>query len=162
MQQSDRGAADAAAGPGDHDLAIFRTNPGVFQCHHAQHRGETGGPNDHGLTTIQALRHRHQPVAFNASALRKAAPVVFTHAPSCQQHLMAGVETRILATVDKTGKIDARNHRKVADNFSFTGDGQRIFIVQAGPVDIHCHIALRQLAGVNGLHRRESFAILLF
>ena len=105
MQQSDCGAADAAAGPGNYNFAIFRTNSGIFQRHHAQHGGEARGTNGHGFTPIQSLRHCYQPVAFNASAFRQTAPVVFANAPSGEQHLLARMKARIFAAVDRTGKI---------------------------------------------------------
>ncbi len=88
--------------------------------------------------------------------------MVLPNAPAGQQHLLTNVKARILAGMNRTRKVDTRNHRKVTDNFTLAGDCQRILIVQTGPDDIHRHITLRQLAIGNILHRGERVSILLF
>ncbi|CER20853.1 Uncharacterised protein [Salmonella enterica subsp. enterica serovar Typhi] len=50
----------------------------------------------------------------------------------------------------------------MTDNFPFSGDSQSIFIIQAGPVDIHRHITCRQLTLFEMLHGCEGFTVLLF
>ncbi len=88
--------------------------------------------------------------------------MIFADAPAGQQHLLARREAGIVTVMNRTGKVDTRHHREVADNFPFTGDGERIFIVQAGPLDVDGDVALRQQTVINGLHCGEGFAILLF
>ncbi|SRN37317.1 Uncharacterised protein [Shigella flexneri] len=62
------------------------------------------------------------------------------------------MKTRIFAGAYSSGKIDPRNHRKITDDFSLTGNRQRIFIVQARPVNIDRDIALRQATFVQSLY----------
>ena len=88
--------------------------------------------------------------------------MVFANAPTGQQHLLARCEACVVTVMNCTGKVDTRHHREVTDNFPFAGDGERIFIVQAGPLDVDGDVALRQQTVVNGLHCGEGFAILLF
>ncbi|MNR14443.1 hypothetical protein D3C85_1309180 [compost metagenome] len=88
--------------------------------------------------------------------------MVFTDTPAGQQHLLPGVKTRIFARMDTTGKVNSRNHRKIADDFTGASDREGILVIQAGPVDIHSHVPLRETVFLKGLNRRQSFAVLLF
>ncbi|CNU25531.1 Uncharacterised protein [Salmonella enterica subsp. enterica serovar Bovismorbificans] len=72
------------------------------------------------------------------------------------------MKTGIFAGANGAGEINTRNHRKMTDNFPFSGDSQSIFIIQAGPVDIHRHITCRQLTLFEMLHGCEGFTVLLF
>ncbi len=162
VQQRDGRAAHAAAGAGDDNFARVRADPSLFQRHHAEHGGETGGADDHRFTTVQAFRHRDQPVTFYARLRCQSTPVVFTHTPAGEQHLLSGVKTRIFTGMYAACKVDSWHHWEISDDFTFSRNGQCILIVQAGPVDIHGHVALRQAALLNGLHRGNGFAVLLF
>ncbi len=152
VQQSDSGTADAAAGTRYHHLTGLRCYTGLFQRHYAQHGGKTGGADDHCFTAIESVRHRHQPVAVNACLRGQAAPVVFAHAPAGQQYLLASMETRIFAGVYAARKVDTWNHWKIANDFASARNGERVFIIQTGPVDINGHGPLRQAALLNRLH----------
>ena len=129
VQQCHRRAAHTTAGTGHDDLTRFRANTGIFQRHHAQHGGKACGTDDHRFTTIQALWHRHQPVAFHARLCRQPTPVIFTHAPAREQHLLAGMEARIFARMNPARKIDTWHHREISDDFTLPGNRQRIFII---------------------------------
>ena len=162
MQQRDCGTADAATGAGDHDFTVLRANACLFKSHHAQHGGKSGGTDHHRFTAVQPFWQRYQPVRFHACLFCQTAPMVFAHAPTGQQHFLARMKTRIFAGPNGAGEINTRNHRKVADDFSFSGDGERIFIVQTGPVNIHCDIAFRQPTFFESLHGSKGFTVLLF
>src|SRR5690606_20951122 len=108
--------------------------------------------DDHRLTTGQAFRHGDQPVTFYARLRCQSAPVVVTYAPAGEQHLLCGVKTWIFTGMYAACKVDSWHHREISDDFTFSRNGQRILIVQAGPVDIYGHVALRQAALLDGLH----------
>jgi hypothetical protein len=40
-----------------------------------------------------------------------------------------------------TGKINARHHRELTDDFAFAGDRQGVFIIETRPVDGDPHVA---------------------
>ena len=61
--------------------------------------------------------------------------MVFAHAPAGEDHGLAGNKARIAAFIHLTGKINARHHRKLTDNFAFAGDRQGVFIIETRPVD---------------------------
>jgi len=50
--------------------------------------------------------------------------------------------------------VNARDHGPLANNWSFVGDGQAIFVVQCGVGHPHMDVAFRQLAFVHWLDRR--------
>ncbi len=56
------------------------------------------------------------------ASVAEATPVVFAHAPAGEDHGPAGNKARIAAFFHLTGKINARHHRKLTDNFAFAGD----------------------------------------
>ena len=129
VQQRYRRAPHATAGAGHDNVTRLRVNPRLFQRHHAQHGGKACGADDHRFATIHAFRHRHQPVAFYARLCCQPAPVIFTHTPAGEQHVLARMEARVFAAVDPASKINTRHHREISDDFTLTGDRQRIFVI---------------------------------
>ncbi|MNH02787.1 hypothetical protein D3C79_620330 [compost metagenome] len=88
--------------------------------------------------------------------------MIFADAPAGEHHALAFLKPRVFAVAYRTGEIDARHHRELADDLAFAGDRQCIFIVKAGPVDVNRHIAIGQLIAVDVFDLSQSLIVLLF
>ncbi|MNZ80618.1 hypothetical protein D3C78_992600 [compost metagenome] len=161
-QNSDRRAAYATAGTRNQNVAVIRMYAAFFQRHHAQHGGKAGGTEDHRFTFIQSVWQRHQPFPGDTRLLSQAAPVVFTHAPAGKHHALAFFKTIVAALAHGTGEVDAWHHREVTHDFAFAGDRQRVFIVNAGPINVYRDIAVGQLVTVDIFDASQSLIVLLF
>jgi hypothetical protein len=116
----------------------------ALQRQQAEHGGETGRADGHGVLRIQSGRQADQPVTLDGRALRETAPVAFTDTEAGEDHAVTRFPARVAALFDDTREIDARNHGPLAHDGTAAGDGKRILVVQAGPLNLDAHIRIRQ------------------
>ncbi|MCY1548284.1 hypothetical protein D9M68_843860 [compost metagenome] len=88
----------------------------MLQREHRQHGGEPGGSDGHGVPGRKDLRHLDQPITAHPRLLREATVVRLAQSPSGCQHTVARDEAGIGRRLDDTGKVDARNQRKLAND----------------------------------------------
>ena len=75
--------------------------------------------------------------------------MALAHAPAVQNHFIARFKALAVAAHYFAGKVNTGHHRKIADNQSFTGNRQRIFIVEGGIAYPHGHFAGGQIGFVQ-------------
>ncbi len=150
-QQGHGNAAHAAIGPRHQHGAAGGRDAMRLQRHHAQHGRIAGRAYGHGIPCAEGLGPADQPVAVHPRLLGEPAPVGLAHAPSVEQHGIAGLETRVLAVQHRAGQVDARHHGELAHHGRAPRDGQCILVVERGMRDGHAHRAGGQ-AGFVQLH----------
>jgi hypothetical protein len=146
----------------DDDLA--RTRPGAMRLerHHREHRGETGGAEDHGLARRHAGRKRDQPVGSHARLLRVASPLLFADAPAGDDHPVARLESRRAGRSDRAGEIDSGDERELsADDLSLAGNRESVLVIEARVLDVDRRITRRESGLVELAHVRDEFSVCL-
>ena len=160
-QDGDGGAAHAAGGSGDDDFASAGLQAVIFESHHALHGGEAGCADAHGLLERQTLGQRHDVFGVDAGELRVAAPEGFRSAAAGDGDFVAGLEMRGIGFFDHAGQIDAGNHGKGANHAGLAGDGEAVFVVQAGVGDADQHFASGQRGAFEVLDGNGEVAVFL-
>ena len=145
-QQGHGGGAHPACGARHQDLAARRSNARLFQRQHAEHGGEAGGADAHGLPLIQPGRQRHQPVGLDPRLFGHAAPVSFPHTPTGQYHLVTALVAAVGRLQHCADEVDARHQRPLAHYLALAGDGQPVLVVEGAVAHRHPHLPRRQLA----------------
>lgn len=159
-KQGDGDAADAAGGAGDENRMLCGgCQSTVLQGHDAEHRGESGGADAHGIAVAQSFGKRNEPVGAHALILAIATPVEFAEAPTGQHHAVAGSVGFVLGFHDLSGHVDTGNHGPVAYHGARAGDGQTVFVVQGGIGDLDQDIPVRQVATAEVLQRVPGLAV---
>jgi hypothetical protein len=165
-------AADAAGRTGDEDRPVRRGQPVFFHAHDGQRSGKARCPERHRLEERQARRQRHDPLAGYPGELGIAAMMRHPDIETGRDDFVPGLEARVAALGDRTGKVDAGDAREAADDPSGTGCGQGVLVidtgvrntdgdaarielrlVQRGKTAGHLAIMFRYKQGPEGIHR---------
>ena len=85
----------------------------------------------------------------------------FANAPAIEYDAVANLVIRVIAGFNRPGNVDPRHHRKLAHHRPLAGNRQAILVIERRHRHPHGHIALRQLAFVNLLHRRAIAGVIL-
>ncbi|MNS36467.1 hypothetical protein D3C72_686580 [compost metagenome] len=145
-QQGDGGGANSTGGTCHQHLTTVGGYARLFQRQHAEHGGEAGGADAHGLPLIQPGRQRHQPVGLDPRLFGHAAPVSFPHAPTGQYHLVTALVAAVGRLQHCADEVDARHQRPLAHYLALAGDGQPVLVVEGAVAHRHPHLPRRQLA----------------
>ena len=116
-----------------------------LQVDDRQRRREAGRADRHHVEQRQTLRHRHDPVRRHAHVFGVAAVVRHAEVVAGDEHLVARLEARIAARLDRAGHVDAADQRKAAHDLSGAGRGQRVLVVHARERGLDDHRALAQI-----------------
>ena len=86
---------------------------------------------------------------FTRAALRVAAEMAFTDAPTVQHHGVAGLVVRMRRSLDRAREVDAGDHREASHDGSLAGDGKAVLVVDGRVADPDGDIAVHQLIVVE-------------
>ncbi len=130
-------------------LGVERTERSfeTFERQHGQHGRVAGRPDRHGLRGGERRRPLDEPVAPDARDLRVAAQVRLAQTPAVDQHMVAWLEVRMARLLDRTGEIDAGNHRPAPHDRCLAGEGQAVLVVYGCMTDFNRDIAFHEVGG---------------
>src|SRR5271166_1689753 len=122
-------ATNASASTRNKNFSLIWIDSELFKRHDSEHRRVSRCPNCHRVKKGEWLGQSHEPFRPEASQFSKSAPVDLADFPAIHNDLVARSIVVVPALLYNASKIDARNHRETAYDWSFAGQRQRVLVV---------------------------------
>jgi len=135
---------DATGCSGHGDRPERRVLTVFLHAQQSQPGGESGGTENHGFAWAPRFGNMDDMPVIDAHFVAVAAVGCFRQTGAGHQHSIAGFQRRICRLDDMSGAVNAAVEREAPQNFTLTGAGQRVLVIDAGVLDgDHC-VARRQ------------------
>src|SRR4029079_1363779 len=124
----------------------------------AQHRGIPRRADRRRVARGHVFRDRYQPVALDPGEAGAAAMMILADAPAIKDHSVTRLDQPMAGRDHGSGKIDARDQRKLPDDRRPPGDREAILVIDGRMLDGDGYIARHEIIFAEG-HEIERLTL---